>query len=180
MKASLPLITGPNVELRPPMESDTETRFALGNDPEIHRMFGGSRAQLHPMTVERAERWVRRLMDHPFAWVIVCNGLIGEIRLDRLDRTDRRASLAIGIVDPDALGRGYGTEAARLLLRYAFRDLSLHRVSVRVLAYNTRAIRSYEKCGFVLEGREREAAQVDGEWHDDVIMGVLDREFIDT
>lgn len=142
-------------------------------------MFGGSRAQLNPMTTESAERWVRRLVEHPFAWVVVRNGLIGEIRLDRLDRTDRRASLAVGIVDPNALGRGYGTEAIRLVLRYAFGDLALHRVSVRVIAYNTRAIRSYEKCGFVLEGREREAALVDGDWHDDVIMGVLDREFLD-
>jgi RimJ/RimL family protein N-acetyltransferase len=55
----------------------------------------------------------------------------------------------------------------------------LHRVSVRVLAYNKRAIRSYQKCGFVIEGREREAGPVNGQWHDDVIMGLLDREFVD-
>jgi RimJ/RimL family protein N-acetyltransferase len=130
------------------------------------------------MTIESAGRWVRRLAEHPFAWVIAREELIGEIRLDRVDPTDRRASLAVGIVDPRALGKGYGTEAIRLVLGYAFRDLSLHRVSARVLAYNARAIRSYEKCGFVFEGREREAAHVDGEWHDDVIMAVLDREFL--
>jgi len=65
----------------------------------------------------------------------------------------------------------------RLVLRFAFDRLQLHRISVRVLAYNRRAIRSYEKCGFVLEGREREAALVNGEWHDDCIMGLLDRDF---
>lgn len=178
MAASLPHLAGLSVELRPPIQQDVETRLSLGNDPEIHRMFGGSCSQLHPMTIERAERWVRRLVEHPFAWAIVRGELIGEIRLDRLDRTDRRASLAVGIVDPGALGQGYGTEAIRLVLSYAFGELSLHRVSVRVLAYNTRAIRSYEKCGFVVEGREREAARVDGEWFDDVIMGVLDREFL--
>jgi RimJ/RimL family protein N-acetyltransferase len=47
-----------------------------------------------------------------------------------------------------------------------------------VLAYNKRAIRAYEKCGFVIEGREREAAFVDGAWHDDVMMGLLDHEFL--
>jgi RimJ/RimL family protein N-acetyltransferase len=74
---------------------------------------------------------------------------------------------------PALLGKGLGTEATRLVLRHAFNDLGLHRVGLRVLAYNHRAIRSYEKCGFVIEGREREAALVDGAWHDDVLMGAL-------
>jgi RimJ/RimL family protein N-acetyltransferase len=55
--------------------------------------------------------------------------------------------------------------------------LNLHRISARVLDYNTRAIRAYETCGFVVEGRERESAHVDGKWHDDVMMGLLDSEF---
>ena len=63
-----------------------------------------------------------------------------------------------------------------LVLQYAFEVLKLHRISVRVVEYNTRALRAYEKCGFVVEGREREAAFVDGTWHADVMMGILDRE----
>jgi RimJ/RimL family protein N-acetyltransferase len=65
-----------------------------------------------------------------------------------------------------------------LVLDFAFNTLRLHRVSVRVLAYNERAIRSYQKCGFTIEGRERETVFVDGKWRDDVIMGLLDREFV--
>jgi RimJ/RimL family protein N-acetyltransferase len=103
--------------------------------------------------------------------------VIGEIRLDRLDLRDRRASLAVGIEDPRRLGMGLGTEAIGLVLEYAFKVLKLHRISVRVVAYNLRAIRAYEKCGFVLEGSEREAALVDGQWHDDVMMAILDREY---
>jgi RimJ/RimL family protein N-acetyltransferase len=49
---------------------------------------------------------------------------------------------------------------------------------VRVVDYNLRAIRAYQKCGFVIEGREREAALVDGAWHDDVMMAILDREHL--
>jgi RimJ/RimL family protein N-acetyltransferase len=64
-----------------------------------------------------------------------------------------------------------------LVLGHAFHDLKLHRISIRVLAYNTRAIRSYQKCGFLIEGREREAAFVNGRWHDDIIMGLLEHEF---
>ena len=141
-------------------------------------MFGGSRDTYLSMTREAADAIVKRLSEHPFAWVIEhTSRVIGEARLDRVDMQDRRASFAIGILDPQCLGKGIGTEAMRLVLQFAFDRLKLHRVSVRVLAYNHRAIRSYKKCGFVLEGREREAALVNGEWHDDCIMGLLDRDF---
>jgi RimJ/RimL family protein N-acetyltransferase len=89
-----------------------------------------------------------------------------------------RASLAVGIDDKGRLGAGLGCEAIRLVLLYAFEVLNLHRVSVRAVAYNARALRAYQKCGFVEEGREREAALVDGKWHDDVIMGILSPEFV--
>lgn len=85
--------------------------------------------------------------------------------------------MAIGIYDTTCLGRGFGSKAIKLVLGYAFGAMQLHRISVRVLAYNDRAIRAYEKCGFVPEGRERETAFVDGHWYDDIIMGVLAHEF---
>jgi RimJ/RimL family protein N-acetyltransferase len=74
---------------------------------------------------------------------------------------------------------GKGTEALRLALRYAFGDLKLHKVYLRVLAYNTRAIRAYQKAGFRPEGTLREEMRVDGQWHDLLYMGVLAPEFAD-
>jgi RimJ/RimL family protein N-acetyltransferase len=130
-------------------------------------MFGVSRNDVRPITKDGAARWVQKLIDHPYAWVIEAHGkLIGEIRLDNVDLHDRRASMVIGIFDPELLGRGLGSEAILLLLQHAFAELRLHRVGIRVLAYNQRAIRAYEKCGFIVEGREREAL-VNGAWHDD-------------
>ncbi len=73
--------------------------------------------------------------------------------------------------------RGLGTEALRLALRYAFDDLRLHKIYLRVLEYNVRARRAYEKCGFVVEGHLREEMRVGGEWHTLVYMGVLAPEF---
>ncbi len=177
---TLPLLKGRNITLRKARPEDADARLALGSDPHIHEMFGGSRETLAPITTPDAAAWVRHLAEHPFAWVIEHRVPIGEIRLDRLDKQDRRASLAIGIFDPTSLGKGLGTEAIRLILDFAFRTLKLHRISIRVLAYNTRAIRAYQKCGFVIEGREREAGLVNGQWHDDIIMGLLEHEFVAT
>ena len=64
-----------------------------------------------------------------------------------------------------------------MVLSHAFGTLRLHRVDLRVLSYNERAIRCYRACGFIEEGRERESARVGKAWYDDIIMGVLAREY---
>jgi [ribosomal protein S5]-alanine N-acetyltransferase len=74
-------------------------------------------------------------------------------------------------------GRGGGREATRLVLAYAFGTLQLHRVEVRVLDFNTRAIRMYERCGFSREGVEREGALIGRRWENDVRLSILAHEF---
>lgn len=146
----------------------------LGQASEIMRMFGVDPRDVPPLTLEAATAFVDRLSKHPHAWVIDHQEqFLGEIRLDNLDMHDRRATLAIGLYDPDRLGRGLGRQAIQLVLDHAFGDLQLHRVGLRVISYNERAIRAYRACGFVEEGREREAARVGDRWYDDIIMGVL-------
>ena len=83
------------------------------------------------------------------------------------------ALLGIGIGDRADWSKGYGSEALRLALRYAFTELNLHRVSLTVLEGNARAIRAYEKAGFVLEGQSREYSRYDGQWLGEVFMGIL-------
>jgi RimJ/RimL family protein N-acetyltransferase len=176
----LAVLTGQRVILRRPREDDFKSRLGLGTDAEIIRMYGGSRKDVRPMTEDAAKRWVQRLLDQDYAWVIEKDTLIGAIRLHHVDLRDMRANLAIGIEDKTQLGIGLGTEAIGLVLDYAFNVLNLHRISVRVIDYNSRAIRAYQKCGFTIEGKEREAALVDGAWHDDVMMAILDREYMEA
>ena len=84
----------------------------------------------------------------------------------------------ITIGETDAWGHGYGTEAARLMLWLAFERIGLHRVGLSVFAFNERAIRSYEKAGFRVEGRLREAIARDGRYWDEIQMGVLRDEWL--
>jgi len=173
-----PMLEGRGIRLRPPCADDADVRVALGNHAEIAEMYGVNKDDMKPITMQGALQWLQRLTNHPHAWAIEINGVFaGEIRLDNVNRQDRRATMAIGINNPALLGKGFGTEAITVLLRHAFGEMGLHRIGIRVLAYNKRAIRAYEKCGFVIEGIERETAYVNGEWHDDIMMGLLDREF---
>ena len=85
--------------------------------------------------------------------------------------------IGIGIGEPEFRGKGYGTDAMRVILRFAFTELNLHRVSLGLFAYNERALRSYEKAGFVLEGRTRHDVYRDGTRGDSLWMGILRTEW---
>lgn len=87
------------------------------------------------------------------------------------------AWVSIGIGEPEYWGNGYGTEAMRLILRYAFEELNLFRASLGVFAYNPRAISSYEKAGFVFEGQGRQSIHRDGARSYDIYMGILRQEW---
>ena len=172
-----PVLNSARVTLRDANPLDVQARFALGNTPEIHAMFGADPASVRDITPEAAEAWVQSHLDDPLAWVIEADGkLLGGVRLHTVNYSDKRAQIAIGIVDPGALGKGYGTEAMQLLAAHAFDTMGLHRLGCRVLSFNERAIASYLKVGFVQEGRMRESAFIANEWHDDLMLGLLDRD----
>lgn len=99
--------------------------------------------------------------------------LIGSCQLKSIDRRTGTAELQIRIGSASHRDVGLGTEAVRLLVDLAFRELELHRVCLHVFADNSRAIRSYEKSGFVREGVLREAALIDGRRKDVIVMGIL-------
>jgi RimJ/RimL family protein N-acetyltransferase len=103
--------------------------------------------------------------------------LIGFFGLWDIEVNHLNSIIAIGIGEPEYWGKGYGSEAMQLALRYAFTELNLHRVSLFVFAYNKRAIQSYYKTGFRLEGIQRKAMLRDGERHDIVAMGILREEW---
>jgi RimJ/RimL family protein N-acetyltransferase len=102
---------------------------------------------------------------------------IGNCGLHRGRPEDRHAELGIMIGDKDYQSNGYGTDAVMTLVRFAFEQMNLNKVSLGVFEFNERARAVYRKCGFVEEGRAREEYFQDGRYWDIVRMGVLRREF---
>ena len=102
--------------------------------------------------------------------------LIGHVTLYGASLPVRAATLAV-LIGPDHVDRGYGTDAVRLLTNFGFREMGLHRIELRVFAYNERARAVYRKVGYVEEGTRRGVAFHDGEFHDEVIMAVLAEEW---
>ena len=104
---------------------------------------------------------------------LVDDRLIGFVALHSIEWNNGAGLLAIGIGEAEYRGKGYGTDALRLILRFAFHELNLFRVGLDVIATNTRAIRTYEKLGFQHEGRMRGAVLRDGRRDDRIFMGIL-------
>jgi len=104
--------------------------------------------------------------------------LLGDLTLDVINPGSGEAYVGIAIGGRDSWGKSFGTDALRLLLRYAFTELNLRRVSLTVFEYNPRAIRSYEKAGFQLEGRQRGTIIREGRRWDELHMGILREEWL--
>lgn len=102
---------------------------------------------------------------------------IGVCTLEPPHWRTRKSEMGITIGDKAYWGNGYGSDATRVLLRYAFLELNLNRVYLGVFSYNTRAIRAYEKIGFVHEGSRREIVFRDGHYYDMFMMAMLRHEW---
>jgi RimJ/RimL family protein N-acetyltransferase len=103
--------------------------------------------------------------------------LIGKALIEFVDWSSGNAYLRLGIGDAEYRGRGLGSQSLRLLLRYAFGELNLFRVSAVVPAYNTGAIRLFQNFGFMEEVRRRKAMHRDGEFWDVIGFGLLNSEW---
>lgn len=99
--------------------------------------------------------------------------LIGVTSLMEIDTRNRHAAFGILIGDPAEWDKGYGTEATRMMVDYAFRTQNLNRVWLRVYEYNPRGRRAYEKVGFAVEGVLRQDNYRDGRYWDTTQMSIL-------
>jgi len=168
---------GQLVRLRAIAKDDLPRFVAWINDQEVARHLDFYR----PISLEDEERWFAAVAtsasDSVFTLETVTGEHIGSIGLHQIDTRARSAMLGVFIGEKRFWGKGYGTEAVQLLLEYAFDQLNLHRVFLYVHEHNPRAVRCYQKCGFVQEGTLRQAGYKEGKYFDILVMGILDDEF---
>lgn len=171
-------LIGERVCLRPLENDDLVYIRKWTNDPEIRRLTG----EVKPMSQVRGDEFFERVRsDRDREWFIIVvkeNGkAIGETGLLRMFHAWRTTDLSIIIGEKEEWGKGYGTEAIKLLLDYAFGCLNFHRIAVGVVGFNERALRFYEAVGFEREGIQRDGYYHDHEYHDFVMMSLLEDEF---
>lgn len=105
------------------------------------------------------------------------NELIGSCQLNNINWVNRNAELQIRIAADDNRNKGFGADALSLLLKFGFNDLNLNKIYLNVFATNLRAVRAYERAGFINEGNFKQQAYIDGSYVDVVFMGILKKDY---
>lgn len=148
--------------------------YAASRDPETRRLSGNHNE-------ETAEQYTARLArirdaDDRADWAILRatdGAYVGEVSLFRLDVHNQAMEFQIALGGPSVFGKGYGSEATKAVVDYGFEVIGLHRITLHVVDFNTRAQRVYGKLGFHSEGVLREAWLSDGDWSDVIMMAAI-------
>lgn len=172
------LLIGERVTLRRFEARDVPHAQRWLEDAELRTQIGATR----PMTEREAREWFGELDADPARrWFAIerdeDGSVIGECGLLRMFPEWRTTDMSIIIGERGARGRGFGTEAGRLLLDLAFGYMALHRVAIGVVGFHEEALRFWRKLGFVQEGVQRDGYVVDGTFHDFVMMSILENEW---
>ena len=171
------VIYGERIALRPMEERDTADIIQWRNTDFVRKNF----IYQKPFTVEAHHHWVETMVNTgKVVQFMICpceagkvENAIGSVYLRDIDETHHKAEYGIFIGEEAALSKGYGTEAAQLMLQYAFETLHLHKVMLRVLAENKRAQRSYEKAGFRKEAYLKDDVFLNGRFCDVILMACI-------
>ncbi|MDR2571083.1 MAG: GNAT family N-acetyltransferase, partial [Oscillospiraceae bacterium] len=116
--------------------------------------------------------------DHNYSIIdIETNEIIGDCGFEGINHLNQTSEVGIYIGNKNYWNNGYGTEALSLLLNYGFKALNFHNIFLQVVSFNERAIRSYEKIGFKVIGKKREAILRGTKRHDMLYMDILHNEF---
>jgi len=176
------MLKGKSVLLRPFKRSDISYFLNWFNDPEIVQYLD----MYLPMTEMSEEKFIEELgttrarSDVLFVIEAIegdSTKPIGNCGLHQISPKDHDAIFGIIIGEKDYWSKGYGVEAARLLINYGFQQLNLHRISSAAVAFNERSIKLHKKLGFVEEGRLRQAMFKNGQYHDRLEFGLLREEW---
>ncbi|HVF04150.1 MAG TPA: GNAT family protein [Frankiaceae bacterium] len=163
------------VTLRSPEPGDAEHHARWFADPEVTRTL----ALRYPLSPDAVAQRVAEGTRPSFAdrrFTVLANdtgAAVGYTALKGATPENRDAELDVVLGERSLWGRGYGTAATRATCRYGFDRVGLHRVHLWALADDARAVRAYERAGFVTEGRARDRIFKDGRWHDCLLMGLL-------
>jgi RimJ/RimL family protein N-acetyltransferase len=180
------MIYGERVRFRAVEPDDLPVFVRWINDPEVRRGIG----KYLPFAMADEREWYDNMRglpldEHNFvieiqestyteageSWV-----MIGTCGFFNHDKRNRAAEFGIMIGDKSRWNQGYGTEAVGLLVQHGFNTLNFNRIYLRVLDGNARAIRAYEKAGFIHEGRQRQAEYREGRYSDLLVMSILKNE----
>lgn len=170
---------GNKIRLREYRREDVKSAQNYMNNPELKKLLTPGIPYLY--TFEDEQRWYESLSANKDIYSFAIETIeddkyIGGCGINKVDWKNSVAIVGIFIGDKNYWGKGYGTDAMKVLIKFIFEQMNINKIKLNVYDYNKRAIKSYEKCGFKTEGILREEIFRDGKYHDEYVMGILKEE----
>jgi RimJ/RimL family protein N-acetyltransferase len=175
------MYVGKMVQLRAYTESDIALRLAFINDPDIA---GGLTPDIpYPITLHEEKKWFEALTamgsTYKFAIeVIDSKEFIGGCSINTVDWKNGVATIGIFIGNKNYRGKGYGTDAMKILIHFIFMQMNINKICLIVYSYNEAAIKCYKRCDFQIEGVLRKEIYKDGKYYDKIYMGLLRDDYL--
>jgi RimJ/RimL family protein N-acetyltransferase len=172
-------LEGETVELRRHARANYGLYATWYGDPEIWHLTSWAPSPLNRPAVEKLfeDRELSPVDDSFAIHVKDDDEPVGVISLMNISDANESAELSVIVGRPNDRHQGYGTEAIELLLGYAFEELGLNRVGLSAFDFNEEAIAAYEKLGFAVEGRYRQAIKRNSRFHDAILMSIMKGEW---
>lgn len=170
------MLQGQHVVLRPIEKDHLPNYVRWLADTEVLMYFGS----YLPMNQSAEENWYENMNQNPamVSFAVESAGRhIGGAGLFDINPRNQRAEVGLFIGEKSFWNQGLGQDILRTLVAYGFDYLNLHRIYLRVFPENERAVRAYEKVGFVHEGRFRQTEWRHGRWYDLLVMSILRHEW---
>ncbi|KYH29616.1 MULTISPECIES: GNAT family N-acetyltransferase [Clostridium] len=170
---------GEKVCLRAYREEDIARATELVNDKELKKFLVNGIP--FPMTQWEEEEWIRSQKgnengEYNFAIEDIKTGkYIGGCGIHKVNWLSRVATVGIMIGDKNYWGKGYGTDAMKVLMKFIFEDMNMNKIRLSVFSFNERAKRCYEKCGFQVEGILKKEIFKEGKYYDEIIMSAFNK-----
>jgi RimJ/RimL family protein N-acetyltransferase len=138
-----------------------------------------------PLTLNEELKWFESISafgdTYKFAIeTIEDSQFIGGCSINNVDWKNSVGTIGIFIGDKEYWGRGYGTDAIKVLMSFVFLQMNINKIRLTCYSFNDRAVNCYKKCGFSIEGVLRQEIFKDGKYHDKIAMGILREEFLPT
>ena len=175
------MFTSDRIHLRKVKENDADTYHKWRNN---HNVMESTSLELDDYTLEDTQQFIQMIVNSDASKSYIIQHIeneepIGIVSLINVDFKNRNAECIIDIGNEDYWGKGYGTEAMKLLLQYCFLELNLHKVYLKVISFNERALHLYERLGFKKEGEQKEQLFRNGKWHGIILMSLFQKSYID-
>lgn len=171
------MYSGQLVKLRAYKEEDIEKAVEFINDEEVKKLMDSNIP--FPMTKWQEEEWVRsRKANTDFTYDFAIEDLktgkyIGGCSINECDVKNRTCVVGIMIGDKEYWGKGYGSDALKVLIKFIFEEVNMNKIKLNVFSFNNRAIACYKKVGFKEEGILKKEIYRNGRYHDEIIMAMF-------